>query len=481
MASSKTGSKRQHHTTSPQQIRHKVQLTSHEEFPNLPPPSHNKFSILANLANKTHTESETDMEHQTTQQPTQIDTQIAQPTETQKYTVYMTGKQNNIIKDFGFQKAAEFQAAITAICGQVDSVSIARNSFRIVTSSLQQQQQLLSVTSILDIEVIVTLPNSTFSKPILEITRPQPKPFLHHGVIKVPIDITENEIKEATQASYVRRIHKRHQDDFIPTVAVIIAFPQPLPRRIQIGLLSFITHEYQPIPRRCNICQRFGHSTNKCHQSIPTCPQCAGPHSYEECNNSPSDATCPNCHQHHNAAFRGCQSYIQAKHTITYATKHGVTYRDAVKATKQNHNSIQASETPIPKPPIIKADASTQTEKDAATQTEVRTILSADHPINNEHLTHYIQASADAIYWLLTQIPVSNQQKSLMNPLIEQFRELTMALLAYENETPQNPTKQQTASTDTQTASKPIERKTFNQNIPTKPNPGARPKSQQWH
>jgi hypothetical protein len=483
MPSNKIGTKRQAPTSSPQQIKHKIHLKSEEEFPSLP--THNKFNVLSNTSN---TESEIDMEEQTIHQQivNSNDTPSQQETENSKYTVYMTGKQNNIIKDFGFQKASDFQKAINAICGQVESVSIASNSFRIIVTSIQQQHKLLATTSILDTEVTVTLPNSMLIRPYIPTPKPQPKPFLHHGVIKIPTDVTEAEIKDATNASYVRRIHKRHQDDYIPTVAVVLAFPQPLPNRIQIGLLSLLVHEYQPTPRRCNLCQKFGHTTNKCHQSIPTCPQCSGPHSYDECNNSPADAKCPNCKQQHNAAYKGCQSYIQAKQVITYATKNGVTYRDALKATKQPQINNQLTETTIPKQQIIKTDASTQTEKDTATQTEVRTILSTDHPINNEHLTHYIQASADAIYWLLTQIPVSNQQRTLMNPLIEQFRELTNALLGYDSPDsvdPQNASNQPTPPNTTQTTSKPQDKKKTNTNIPTKQNPGARPKTQtqQWH
>jgi hypothetical protein len=165
----------------------------------------------------------------------------------------MKGISTNIVKDFGFKKSAAFQAALTDICGPVDSVSIAKDSFSITIHSNHQKQILLSIKSILDTDISVTLPNSFISSNnpnaiFIPNTKPDPKPFLFHGVIKVPLDIETEHIKEATKAEFLRRIFKRLNNALVPTVAVVFAFPHPLPKRIQVGLLSFLVHDYHPTP-----------------------------------------------------------------------------------------------------------------------------------------------------------------------------------------------------------------------------------------
>lgn len=134
--------------------------------------------------------------------PTDIPTIIIEPLNdlnSNKLTVYMTGVTANIVNDFSFQKSIAFQAALTACNLRSGQLCLhCKNSFRITVNSEHQRQQLLAAKSILDTKITVPIPISTSNKRYpLQITKPQPEPFLFHGVIKVPIDIEQNHIQEA--------------------------------------------------------------------------------------------------------------------------------------------------------------------------------------------------------------------------------------------------------------------------------------------
>jgi hypothetical protein len=118
-----------------------------------------------------------------------------------KWTVYMTGKNTNIVKTFASKQATAFQSALTAIGGQIDSISISNESFRITVNSENQSPLLLSTKSILNVEASVTpptSPNNHSNTIAIQPTKPESRPFLFHGVIKVPTDIDNETIQEAT-------------------------------------------------------------------------------------------------------------------------------------------------------------------------------------------------------------------------------------------------------------------------------------------
>jgi hypothetical protein len=122
----------------------------------------------------------------------------------------MKGIITNIVNEFSFRKATEFQSALADICGPIDFVSIAKDSFHFTVHCDSQKYLLLSTKSILNIDVSVTLPKSITSitnSNVNSIPNPKldPKPFLYHGVIKVPHGIEIEHIKEATKTG-----EKRH-------------------------------------------------------------------------------------------------------------------------------------------------------------------------------------------------------------------------------------------------------------------------------
>jgi hypothetical protein len=115
-----------------------------------------------------------------------------------------------------------------------------------------------------------------------------------------------------------------------------------------------------------------------------------------------------------------------------------------------------------------KIDASTQTEKDCGTETD----LSPPNPqliSQNENLAAYLQASADAISWLLAQSKVPDFQKTLLSSLQAQFKSLTSHLFASEFPTPVFLLKASIPSTPQNT----LEKK--NITTQTKTTPGVRP------
>jgi hypothetical protein len=89
----------------------------------------------------------------------------------------------------------------------------------------------------MDIPVLTPLP--------ISLTKPHHKPISYSSpspsfskAVKVPLEISENDIKEETGLAFVKQIQTRPNSAFIPTVAVIIGHRDPLPERITIGLLK---------------------------------------------------------------------------------------------------------------------------------------------------------------------------------------------------------------------------------------------------
>lgn len=64
-----------------------------------------------------------------------------------------------------------------------------------------------------------------------------------------------------------------------------------------------------PIPKRCFICQHFGHVKDQCRTSSPNCKHCAGKHSTNDCNDPRSSSKCFNCARNHESSSRDFPVY----------------------------------------------------------------------------------------------------------------------------------------------------------------------------
>lgn len=89
------------------------------------------------------------------------------------------------------------------------------------------------------------------------------------------------------------------------TETVVIEFQEDeIPKRVMLGVMSYIVREYIPGPVRCFKCQRFGHVATRCREQC-RCARCGGNHEYGKCEDGVQPKCC-NCGGAHSAAFRGC-------------------------------------------------------------------------------------------------------------------------------------------------------------------------------
>ena len=110
-------------------------------------------------------------------------------------------------------------------------------------------------------------------------------------------------------------------------IAKITFCTHDLPLRIYIGGQSLPVRPYQPPPRQCQNCWRFGHPAKHC-RSTDRCPICAQPgHNRSNC--SAQTRTCANCGGPHNVFYRGCPTYKFESEVATFRYKNGLILREA--------------------------------------------------------------------------------------------------------------------------------------------------------
>jgi len=189
--------------------------------------------------------------------------------------------------------------------GAVSKIQSRGVSLKITCVLAYQKAQILNSTRLSDHGIVASRPNSE-RRAQQEATRPRLQQVVIGGV---PQDIDEEEIKEATGATQVRRITKRSSlGGKVSTSAVVLSYDcsrEEVPARIQIGFISFKTRIYIPLVTRCYKCQKCGHIAVNCRKEKPTCPVCSGKHSFAECQTK-DDKKCANCGGAHSTSFRDC-------------------------------------------------------------------------------------------------------------------------------------------------------------------------------
>lgn len=68
-----------------------------------------------------------------------------------------------------------------------------------------------------------------------------------------------------------------------------------VPRFIFIWSVRVFVTPSIPVPKRCTYCQHFGHVSQQCKASAPTCEHCAEKHTTISCNNPRPGSKCFNC------------------------------------------------------------------------------------------------------------------------------------------------------------------------------------------
>ncbi|GBM36522.1 putative RNA-directed DNA polymerase from transposon X-element, partial [Araneus ventricosus] len=128
------------------------------------------------------------------------------------------------------------------------------------SSSLQQSEQLLSITKFGDIPITVSAHASLY------YTR---------GVMSSDEFVSELEAQKVIAASHITL---KRDGQIIPIRHVILTFDTPVfPKKITAGYISCDIRPYIPNPVRCFKCQRFGHTKTACRGSPALCPRCSEP------------------------------------------------------------------------------------------------------------------------------------------------------------------------------------------------------------
>ena len=251
-------------------------------------------------------------------------------------TAYIKGKDRCIVA----LNSKKVNEEITREFGRVHEISVGRVSLRVECASEEQRDRLLAMSMLLGHRVGVTKPfqpRQTRDVADQEHPRPRGQRRWEKGVIVgVATDITDDEIKTDTGAIKVTRIMKRNNNGLaVATTAVILFFDGPRPVYVYLGR-RYVVRDYIPRTLQCYRCRGFFHTASGCTQGV-RCPSCGEGHSHDECplRNSASALHCANCGGNHNAAFRECPSFVEARVATRVAVQTGKSYAEALKQVQR--------------------------------------------------------------------------------------------------------------------------------------------------
>jgi hypothetical protein len=241
--------------------------------------------------------------------------------------LYIAGKSENITI-LAKSKPVALKKDLISIIGANDSAKITGQSIRIAFNSETQRSKLLQMTTLMNVDVIVSEPRSIVDA----ASRPQHATVTRGIIFGVPEDINDEELVEEIGAEWVRRIVRRDGDSKIPTTTVIIAMKgESLPDYVAIGFLRKRVKAYIPLPMRCFRCQNYGHKSGQCNAG-EKCPRCGGKHKREQCD--AAIASCPNCHGEHSSGYNQCPKYVQVHETLATSVTQKVSYAEAARRNK---------------------------------------------------------------------------------------------------------------------------------------------------
>ncbi|XP_046577580.1 uncharacterized protein LOC124285397 [Haliotis rubra] len=212
------------------------------------------------------------------------------------------------------------------------------------------------------------------------------------------------ELKEQAVTA-VKRFTIKKDGITVNTNTYLMTFARStLPASIKAGYLNIGVEVYVPNPLRCYKCQRFGHGSNSCRNSV-VCYRCGDNHESTDCK---KDFRCCNCDGTHAASSKSCPvwqressimklkchnniSYLEAKKLFTTQsiTPSMVTYSAAVSRSMTTSSvSCQTdltwirTEKPVasaapPKSPVTQSTSASQTES----QPEIPSQMSIKQPV----------------------------------------------------------------------------------------------------
>lgn len=227
-------------------------------------------------------------------------------------------------------------------------------SIFVQVSDTQEAPKLLSATSLAGLK-IKAVPHATLNSSKGVITTPEFR------------GLSDETLSEELQPSGVleaRRIVTRRDGKPFATNSIVLTFNTPIPPQTIYGAYLVLTvRPYIPQPLRCYICQKFGHTKNRC-RGKPTCVNCGEQDHSENCTNA---STCINCKDDHPANSKLCPMWLQEKlvNEIKY-TRH-MTFPEARKLARHQYAVTNKPYSEVVKGKVM---VSVSTQTDASTQTE---------------------------------------------------------------------------------------------------------------
>lgn len=146
-----------------------------------------------------------------------------------------------------------------------------------------------------------------------------------------------NEIKNKMKGGAITkviRMTKNVNGTKKDTETVMLEFQGELiPKRVMLGLMSYMVREYIPKPMRCFKCQKFGHVAARCKEEQSRCARCGGKHEYGKCGKGVQPKCC-NCGGAHSAAYWGCEVMKREVEIQKMRTEKKLSYAEAAKQMK---------------------------------------------------------------------------------------------------------------------------------------------------
>ncbi|XP_055842663.1 mucin-2-like [Episyrphus balteatus] len=128
----------------------------------------------------------------------------------------------------------------------------------------------------------------------------------------------------------------------VPTGHIVLTFNlYNHPEQVVAGWSTVLVKDYFPNPLRCKVCQRLGHTKNRC-TGKPTCYVCnLPPHTPVPCTRT----MCVNCEGVHPSNSNECPRYIQEKQILEIKTKQKCSISEARRLYNKTFQQINPSKT----------------------------------------------------------------------------------------------------------------------------------------
>lgn len=266
--------------------------------------------------------------------------------------VFIKGINRPIIK----QNPKTIQKDITDQFGNVTSIKISGDSYKIMCTNESQKQKLLANNFI--VAEVRVQPSEPFRGFRGNTQRPvqvsQRKPLYERIIHGVPSAVPPEDLINSSGASHVVRLTKKLSDgQWANKMSVVLKYTEEhnIPDRVFLTeYVSFPVKMYTPEPIICSKCYKMGHTFKQCRNQVKSCQRCGKVH-VETIN---CTVCCVNCKGAHLPNDKLCPKYQHIKQVRGIMAERGVSFHEAKRSLAapivlMNRAQPETS-TPQPKP-----------------------------------------------------------------------------------------------------------------------------------